>query len=166
MLKWVGSSVKWRFFKPGKMLSDFQDIAQSKFEESRTTFRSIAKTTFDHTALFSVGPAKPVTVIVPAKNHWEGLSIDRCNLKKPGLSAIEVGKVSPSANGSYLTSHLVPLLRSGECFVRKSLTMALALPKVEDCPHITGFLGGRRWTPPPSPVTMHLGLLSNPNLLN
>ena len=109
--------------------SDFQDVAQSKFEVSRTTFRSIAKTTFDHTALFSVGPAKPVTVIVPAKNHWEGLSIDRCN-EEPGLSAIEVGKFRLQRMASCLTLSHFSAAFEWRMLCGKSLTMALALPKV------------------------------------
>ena len=42
------------------------DIAQKSFEQSLEKFRVLTKETFDHTALFSTGPAKPVTVAAPA----------------------------------------------------------------------------------------------------
>ena len=149
--------------------SDFQDVAQSKFEESRTTFRSIAKTTFDHTALFSVGPAKPVTVIVPAKNHWEGLSIDRCNLKKPGLSAIEVGKVSPSANGLLLDPQSFSAAFEEWrmlCAVNR-LQWHLLYQRWQGIVRtLRDFIGGRRWTPPPFPSDDAPGPVKRPNLLN
>ena len=69
--------------------------AQSQFEESRHHFRMITKETFDHTALFSMGPSKPITIAVPVGKVWEGLSIDRCNLKTQASILYKWGKLAP-----------------------------------------------------------------------
>lgn len=149
--------------------SGYHDVAQSKFEESRNTFRSLAKSTFDHTALFSVGPAKPVTVVVPSKNHWEGLSIDRCNLQKPGLSAIDVGKVSPSATGLLLDpqSFSAAFDEWRMLCVINRMQWHLIYQRWQGIVHtLKGFLGGRRWTPPPFPNDEDPGPVKRPHLFN
>lgn len=76
--------------------------AQKHFEVSRSKYRSFLKETFGHTALFSSGVSDPIIVAVPKKHYWEVLSIERCNIESPGLRSIEVGKVSPSADGLLL----------------------------------------------------------------
>ena len=42
--------------------------AQAKFEESRHHLQVIARETFDHTALFSMGQSQPITIAVPEGN--------------------------------------------------------------------------------------------------
>lgn len=81
---------------------DNSSDAQIKFEISRAQYRTFVKETFDHTALFSFGYSKPVIVAIPKLEYWELLSIDRCNINKPGLRSIDAGKVSPSADGLLL----------------------------------------------------------------
>lgn len=76
--------------------------AQTRFEVSRANYRSFIKETFDHTALFSMGPANPVVVAIPNSSYWELLFIDRCNVDRPGLRSIEAGKVSPLGDGLLL----------------------------------------------------------------
>ena len=70
------------------------------------------KKTFDHTALFSMGPAKPITVAVPTRTKWEGLSIDRCNLSTPGLRALDAGKF-PQRDSCLIPRLLHSLLMNG-----------------------------------------------------
>ena len=81
---------------------DNSSDAQIKFEKSRVQYRTFVKETFDHTALFSFGSSKPIIVAVPKLEYWELLSIDRCNIDRPGLRSLDAGKVSPSADGLLL----------------------------------------------------------------
>lgn len=73
--------------------------AQSKFEDARDAIRKTALETYDNTALFSNGPAKPVTIAVPSGSQWEGLSVDRANLAQPGLIIMDKGKVYGDGEG-------------------------------------------------------------------
>jgi len=79
-----------------------QDMAQERFVLAREAIRKLAKTTFDHTALFSNAPSKPIVVAVPTLGTWEGLTLDRCDLSSPGLTAVDLGKVSPRSAGLLL----------------------------------------------------------------
>jgi hypothetical protein len=81
---------------------DHSSDAQIKFEKSRAQYRTFIKETFDHTALFSFGASKPVIVAIPKLEYWELLSIDRCNIDRPGLRSLDAGKVSPAADGLLL----------------------------------------------------------------
>lgn len=130
------------------------ESAQARFEETRNRFRALTRETFDHTAVFSMGPAQPISVTVPSRMHWEELRIDRCNLKQPGLQSIEAGKVSPDAEG---------LLLDPESFKRafsewRALCASNRLQWFCLSDRLRGilrtlkhFLGGRRWAPPPFP---------------
>ena len=81
---------------------DQQEPAQERFTAARDTIRQLAKTTFDHTVLFSNAPSKPIVVAVPTLGTWEGLVLDRSDLSSPGLTAIDQGKVSPSSSDGFL----------------------------------------------------------------
>ena len=94
--------------------------SQVKFEESRDRIREIAQETFDHVALFSNGPSKPVTIAVPSSNAWEGINIDRSNLNQPGLQVVDKGKVYGNSQGFFLIQDpLQRLLMSGDRYVFK-----------------------------------------------
>jgi hypothetical protein len=143
--------------------------AQQRFEQSRKNYVDITKATYDHTALFSMGQSKPITVVVPSGRYWEGLSIDRCNLDSPGFRAIEAGKVSPEANG---------LLLDPESFTQvfKEWRLLCASNRMQwhlvyqkwQCMVSTlkYFLGGRRWTAPNLPESMPNASLRRPHLNN
>ena len=73
--------------------------AQKDFESARDSIRKTALETYDNTALFSNGPAKPVTIAVPSGSQWEGLSVDRANLAQPGLTIMDNGKVYGEGEG-------------------------------------------------------------------
>ena len=79
-----------------------QESAQVRFVAARDALRQLSRSTFDHTALFANGPSKPIVVAVPTLGTWEGLTIDRCDIATPGLSAVEQGKVVPTALGLLL----------------------------------------------------------------
>ena len=59
-----------------------REESQVLFERARSDLQKLSKETFDHTALFSMGPSKPIVVAVPSKSKWLGLSIDRCDLSQ------------------------------------------------------------------------------------
>jgi hypothetical protein len=144
-------------------------IAQEKFEESRFILRSLVKETFDHTALFSIGPAKPITVAVPTRSRWEGLSIDRANIQSPAFLAIDGGKVSPNADGLLLDPQTFSQAFKEWRILCASnrLQWYLVYQRwqwiVSTLKH---FLGGRRWTAPPFPDDSGSSQLRRPHLDN
>lgn len=149
--------------------ADRSQEAQSEFEQSRHQLRSIAKETFDHTALFSNGPAKPITLVIPTRTHWEGLSIQRLNLSQPGLLSIDRGKVCPEASGLLLDSESVQrafnewrslCLMVGMQSVFFSSKLHIFVEKLK------GIIGGMRWEAPPLPNDDHPGPIQRPNLYN
>jgi len=143
--------------------------AQAVFEHSREKLRTIAKETFDHTALFSNGPAKPITLALPVKDHWEGLSIDRCDLAKPGFLAIDRGKVCPHASGYLLDRESIQ-----RAFVEWRLLCVHNLMQADLIKskfkaflgRLRDFVGGKRWDAPPFPSDLSTGPLRRPNLDN
>jgi hypothetical protein len=143
--------------------------AQAKFEESRHHLQMIAKETFDHTALFSMGESKPITIAVPAGKAWEGLSIDRCNLKSPGFEALRIGKVSPSAKGLLLDPETFTLVFKEwrHLCAGNRLQWNLVYSRWQSIVStLKYFLGGRRWTPPLLPDETKQGGLRRPHLNN
>jgi len=143
--------------------------AQSTFEQARSILRKLSKETFDHTALFSMGPAKPITVVVPSLNHWEGLSIDRGNLSSPGLKTVDSGKVSPGAQGLLLDPQ--SFTKAFEEWRNLCAVNRLQWHLIYDrwqgiLSSLKHFLGGRRWTPPSFPDDKCSGPLSRPHLNN
>ena len=86
-----------------------QPESQERFIQARDDLRKLSRSTFDHTALFSNSPSKPIVVAVPTLGTWEGLTIDRCDLSSPGFSSIEVGKVAPFATGLLLDPQSISL---------------------------------------------------------
>ena len=78
--------------------------AQDKLSRAKSIIGKISETSHDNTALFSNGPAKCITVAVPAKVHWEGISIDRANISQPGLIVVQNGKVHGDSEGYFLDS--------------------------------------------------------------
>jgi len=88
---------------------EMQPVSQVRFIHAREDLRKLSRSTFDHTALFSNSPSKPIVVAVPTLGTWEGLTIDRCDLSSPGFSSIEVGKVVPFAAGLLLDPQCISL---------------------------------------------------------
>ena len=67
--------------------------SQQRFEDCQAAIRKLALLTYDGAALFSSGPSKPITITIPTKGRWEGLSIERGDLGQPGLVTVDKGKV-------------------------------------------------------------------------
>ena len=72
---------------------DVKMSSQERFKVCRDKIRSLALETYDGTTLFSHGKSKPITLAVPSKGRWEGLSVDRADLGQPGLITVDQGKV-------------------------------------------------------------------------
>ena len=75
---------------------------QAKFSKAKDCIFKESIESFDQTALFSNGPSKPVTIAVPTRGEWEGLSIDRADLGQPGLKTVMSGKVFGDEPGFFL----------------------------------------------------------------
>jgi hypothetical protein len=142
-------------YNKSRYSSNYDSGLQEKFEDTRLKLRYIAKETFDHTALFSNGPSKPIVVVTPSQSsYWERFYIDRCNLGSSGLVAIDSGKVVPMADG---------LLLDWECFSRafdewrhlcaiNLLQKSLIQAKREYFSHkLKSFDDGQPWSAPPCP---------------
>lgn len=150
-------------------LPDKRAEAQSNFLHARDQLRSLAKETFDHTALFSMGPSKPVIVAVPGKSKWEGLSIDRCDLLKPGLQSIDRGKVCPDALGLLLDPQTIARAFSEwrtHCATNRMQWHLLYDRWQGMVRTLKHFLGGKHWSAPPIPNDGDDGPLSRPHLDN
>jgi len=150
-------------------LPDKRKEAQQRFTEARNQLRSLARETFDHTALFSMGPSKPVIVAVPARTKWDGLAIDRCDLSKPGLQSIERGKVCPDAVGLLLDPQSISRAFSEwrtHCATNR-MQWHLIYDRWQGIVRtLKHFLGGKYWDPPPIPLDGDDGPLSRPHLDN
>ena len=75
---------------------------QKKFESAKESLFRESISSFDQSALFSNGPSKPLTIAVPNRGEWEGLSIDRSDLGQPGINTVMKGKVYGEGPGFYL----------------------------------------------------------------
>lgn len=142
---------------------------QLKFNDAREKLRALSKETFDHTALFSMGAAKPITVAVPGRNKWEGLSIDRCDLAKPGWLSIDRGKVCPDALGLLLDPQVINRAFSEwrEHCASNRLQWQLIYERWQSMVStLKSFIGGKKWSPPPLPRDDDSGPLSRPHLDN
>jgi hypothetical protein len=143
--------------------------AQQSYEDSLANFRRLSKETFDHTALFSMGPAKPVTVVVPTRTKWEGLSIDRCNLSSPGIRAVNSGKVSPSSTGLLLDPQTFTkaFAEWRELCAVNRLQWHLIYDRWRSITTtLKHLLGGRRWNAPPFPDDLRGEHLLRPHKYN
>ena len=129
----------------------------------------VAPLAIDAVVTLAAVAAEPVTVVVPAKYHWEGLSIDRCDILKSGLLTIDRGKISPTADGLLLDAETF-----GKAFgewrslcAHNRLQWHLVFQKWQGVVRtLKNFLGGSRWTPPPFPKDDDPGPLKRPNLQN
>jgi len=150
--------------------SNYDPRLQEKFEDTRLELRCIARETFDHTALFSNGPSKPIVVVTPShSSYWERFYIDRCNLGSSGLVAIDSGKVVPMADG---------LLLDWECFSRafdewrylcaiNLLQKSLIQAKREYFSQkLKSFDDGQPWSAPPFPEAKNQLVQRSPHWYN
>ena len=155
--------------KNPKSTEDLRAQYQSDFIESRDGIRKLALETFDQTALFSNGPAKPITIAVPTLDSWEGVSIDRANLKQPGLQTVDSGKVFGSGAGFFLDAGSIK--KAFQEWRRLCLNNRLQWGLLVDRLHgvnrsFEKFRKDRNWRVPSFPSKSQLGPLKRPNRNN
>jgi len=150
-------------------LPDQRKMEQQKFNDAREKLRALSKETFDHTALFSMGAAKTITVAVPGREKWEGLSIDRCDLAKPGWLSIDRGKVCPETSGLLLDPQAInrAFTEWRKHCASNRLQWQLIYQRWQSMVStLKAFIGGKKWSPPPLPQDDDSGPLSRPHLDN
>lgn len=76
--------------------------AQATCLIAKKGIKDLSQSTYDNAALFSNGPSKPITIAVPTQGEWEGLSVEKCDLSKPGLMVVNGGKVYGDGPGVFL----------------------------------------------------------------
>jgi hypothetical protein len=142
--------------------------AQSKFKDARDAIRKTALETYDNTALFSNGPAKPVTIAVPAGDDWEGLSIDRTNLAQPGMIILDKGKVYGDGEGYTIDPGSVKRAFDewrGMC-VSNQMQSSLLTDRLHGVKQkLRDLLKGDNWSAPTEPTSLS-GPLRRPHLQN
>jgi len=146
-----------------------KEHAQVRFEEIRSKLRELAQLTYDGTALFSIGKAKPITIAVPSIGRWEGLSIDRADLGQPGMVTIDKGKVFGNSSHYHLDADSV----KRACDEWRSLCMSNRmqwgllkdrLKGIVNC--LLNFDKHRPWKVPVQTNSLLLGSLRRPNQNN
>ena len=75
---------------------------QEKFSQAKDAIFKESISSFDHSALFSNGPSKPLTIAVPNHGEWEGLSVERSDLGQVGMKTLMNGKVYGDGPGFHL----------------------------------------------------------------
>ena len=143
--------------------------AQKNLENAKDTIRSIAQTAYNNTALFSNGPAKPITVAVPNRNEWEGISLERPNLSQPGLSTVLSGKVDGDKEGVFLDAG--PINRAFDEWrslcVKNRLHWAALMDRLHGVKRkLADLASGLDWSPPAFPKDQATGPLRRPNRNN
>ena len=142
--------------------------AQGRYVQARDYIRKSALATYDSTALFSNGPAKPITIAVPAGNHWEGLSVDRINLAKPGLITLDNGKVYGEGSGYMLDPGSIKQAFDDWRVLCTSNRMqsSLLLDRLHGVRRkLRDILEGKHWEAPVEPTNIN-GPLRRPHLQN
>jgi hypothetical protein len=155
--------------KNPKSTEDLRIQYQSDFIESRDGIRKLALETFDQTALFSNGPAKPITIAVPTLDSWEGVSIDRANLKQPGLQTVDSGKVFGPGVGFFLDAGSIKkaFQEWRRLCLNNRLQWGLLVDRLRGVNRsFEKFRKDRNWRVPSFPSKSQLGPLKRPNRNN
>ena len=143
--------------------------SQTQFEESRDEIRKLSQSTFDNTALFSKGPAKPITIAVPTQGEWEGISVDRANIEQPGLTTIDQGKVSGQGSGYTLDSGSIKRAFSEwrTLCINNRMQWGLLMDRLHGANRsLHDVMAGKHWDIPEIPRNPALGPLRRPHRNN
>ena len=143
--------------------------SQMQFEESRDEIRKLSQSTFDNTALFSKGPAKPITIAVPTHGEWEGISVDRANIEQPGLTTIDQGKVFGQGPGYTLDSGSIKRAFSEwrNLCISNRMQWGLLMDRLHGANRsLQNVMMGEHWDVPETPRDPSLGPLRRPHRNN
>ena len=155
--------------KSPKATPENHQSAQVDVEKAKSGIKQIAQSTHSNTALFSQGPSKPITVAIPNRGEWEGISIDRPNLETPGLKTVLSGKVHGSGEGYFLDSGSIK--RAFDEWRNHCINNRLLWGSLMDRLHgvnrkLNEVKQGASWKAPDSPKDPKLGPLRRPNRNN
>jgi hypothetical protein len=142
---------------------------QIRFESSRDEIRKLAQSTFDNTALFSKGPAKPITIAVPTHGEWEGISIDRANIEQPGLTTVDQGKLCGPASGYNLDPGSVKRAFDEwrSLCINNRMQWGLLMDRLHGANQsLSNVMNGVQWKVPKVPGNQALGPLRRPHRNN
>jgi len=143
--------------------------AQKNLEDAKNSIRSVAQTAYNNTALFSNGPAKPITVAVPNRNEWEGISVERPNLSQPGLSTVLAGKVDGEKEGVFLDAGSINRAFDEwrSLCINNRLHWAALMDRLHGVKRkLADLANGLDWSPPAFPNEQATGPLRRPNRNN
>jgi len=155
--------------KSPKATHENYQSAQVDMEKAKVAIKQIAQSTHSNTALFSQGPSKPITVAIPNRGEWEGISIDRPNLETPGLKTVLNGKVHGSGEGYFLDSGSIK--KAFDEWRNHCINNRLLWGNLMDRLHgvyrkLNDVKQGGSWHAPDSPKDPKLGPLRRPNRNN
>ena len=143
--------------------------SQVRFEESRDKIRELSQSTYDSAALFSKGPAKPITIAVPTHGEWEGISIDRANIDQPGLNTIDQGKVFGDDPGYNLDGGSIKraFAEWRSLCINNRMQWGLLMDRLHGANRsLREVLAGKNWDVPKMPANPTLGPLRRPHRNN
>ena len=143
--------------------------SQVRFEVSRDAIRALSQSTYDNAALFSKGPAKPITIAVPTHGEWEGISIDRANIEQPGLTTIDQGKVFGEGTGYTLDVGSIKRAFNEwrTLCINNRMQWGLLMDRLHGANHsLENVISGKHWDVPDIPRNPALGPLRRPHRNN
>ena len=143
--------------------------SQIRFEASKEQIRELSQSTYDNTALFSKGPAKPITIAVPTHGEWEGISVDRANIDQPGLMTVDQGKVYGSGTGYTLDTGSVKraFVEWRNLCINNRMQWGLLMDRLHGANRsLRNVFDGKSWSIPETPDGQALGPLRRPHRNN
>ena len=143
--------------------------AQASCLLAKKAIRDLSQTTYDQAALFSNGPSKPITIAVPTSGEWEGLSVDKCDLSKPGFMVVNGGKVYGSGPGVFLDHGSISraFLEWRTLCVQNRMQWSLLIERLQGIARTLKRISqGGSWRVPDFPQDPKLGPLRRPHRNN
>lgn len=146
-----------------------RESAQANMDVAKQAIHKVAQSVHASTALFSQGPSKPITVAIPNRGEWEGISIDRPNLDTPGIKTLLAGKVYGDSDGYFIDSGSIK--RAFDEWRNHCISNRLLWGNLMDRLHgvyrkLNDVNEGGNWSLPSSPENPKLGPLRRPNRNN
>ena len=143
--------------------------AQDDYNSAKEAIKIEALKTFDNTALFSEGPTKPLTIAVPNRNEWEGITVDRIDLKQPGIQSVLKGKAYGDGPGLFIEHQSIQRAFNewrGLCNLNR-LNWGLLMDRLHGVNNLAEKIKkGGVWHVPDFPDDPMLGPLRRPNRNN
>ncbi|MDG1138460.1 MAG: hypothetical protein P8N49_02945 [Opitutales bacterium] len=155
--------------KIGKISTKDGESAQVDMDAAKQAIHKVAQSVHANTSLFSQGPSKPITVAIPNRGEWEGISIDRPNLDTPGIKTLLSGKVYGDSDGYFIDSGSIK--RAFTEWRNHCISNRLLWGNLMDRLHgvyrkLNDVKEGASWSLPLSPENPKIGPLRRPNRNN